>query len=258
MDLTKLARPLGWFSIALGAIELIAPRRLAAAHGKAEAAPVVGAFGVREIAAGIGIPVVLLERTATAGPHHAVLESVVTDHALGAAMAVRHLASLGHRKVGLVLAENSPTGPHVRRGWLSAVRECELDTATVDARVPDARHPECKAALDRVLDDVSASGTTALLVHADAEAIALVQRCEERHLTIPGDLSVVAYDDEVAGNLGQLQRAGGSENRLFVEFDLDARNAAGHRASGNDDILRVQHRLGAFCAGDLHLADGRN
>ena len=34
--------------------------------------------------AGIGIPVVLLERTATAGPHHAVLESVVTDHALGA------------------------------------------------------------------------------------------------------------------------------------------------------------------------------
>jgi len=36
-------------------------------------------------------------------------------------------------------------------------------------------------------------------VHADAEAIALVQRCEERHLTVPGELSVVAYDDEVAG-----------------------------------------------------------
>ena len=29
--------------------------------------------------------------------------------------------------------------------------------------------------------------------------MALVQRCEERHLTVPGDLSVVAYDDEVAG-----------------------------------------------------------
>lgn len=55
MDLKSLARPLGWFSIALGAAELIAPRRLAAAHGKAEAAPLVGAFGAREIAAGIGI-----------------------------------------------------------------------------------------------------------------------------------------------------------------------------------------------------------
>ncbi|MEU4422888.1 substrate-binding domain-containing protein [Actinoplanes sp. NPDC024001] len=149
--------------------------------------------------AGTGLPVVLLERTAAAGPHHALLESVVTDHALGAAMAVRHLASLGHRKVGLVLNENSPTGPHVHRGWLEAVADCGLDPATVDVRVPDARLPESAAALDAVLDQALSGGTSALLVHADAEAIALVQRCEERHLTIPGDLSVIAYDDEVAG-----------------------------------------------------------
>lgn len=163
-----------------------------------------------------GIPVVLLERTATAGPHHAVLESVVTDHALGAAMAVRHLVSLGHRKVGAVLAEHSPTQPHLRRGWLEAAAECGIDVdATVDALVPDARSwrwsasryggrganasPEWDAALDAILDRCLATRTTALLVHADAEAIALVQRCEERHLAVPGDLSVVAYDDAVAG-----------------------------------------------------------
>lgn len=150
--------------------------------------------------AGTGIPVVLLERTATAGPHHAVLESVVTDHALGAAMAVRHLVSLGHRKIGVVLAEPSPTRPHVRRGWLEAAAECGLDVgATVDALVPSARSPECNAALDDALDQCLRTGTTALLVHADAEAVALVQRCEERHLSVPGDLSLVAYDDEVAG-----------------------------------------------------------
>jgi DNA-binding LacI/PurR family transcriptional regulator len=144
-------------------------------------------------------PVVLLERTATAGPHHAVLESVVTDHALGAAMAVRHLVSLGHRNVGVVLAEPSPTRPHVRRGWYEAATECGLDVdKTVEALVPDAKSPECKAALDRVIDRALETGCTALLVHADAEAIALVQRCEERHLTVPGRLSVVAYDDEVA------------------------------------------------------------
>ena len=150
--------------------------------------------------AAVELPVVLLERTATAGPHRAVLESVVTDHALGAAMAVRHLVSLGHRKVGVVLAERSPTQPHVRRGWHDAALECGLDVeATVDALVPDARSPECNAALDGILEKCLSTGTTALLVHADAEAIALVQRCEERHLTIPGDLSVIAYDDEVAG-----------------------------------------------------------
>jgi DNA-binding LacI/PurR family transcriptional regulator len=147
--------------------------------------------------AGTGLPVVLLERTATAGPHHAVLESVVTDHALGAAMAVRHLVSLGHEKVGAVLAEHSPTTPHIRRGWLSAY--AGDPAATVDELVPNAKLATCAPALDRVLDRCAATGTTALLVHADAEAIALVQRCEERHLTVPGGLSIVAYDDEVAG-----------------------------------------------------------
>jgi len=150
--------------------------------------------------AGAGLPVVLLERSATVGAHHAVMESVVTDHALGAAMAVRHLTSLGHRKVGAVLAANSPTRPHVRRGWLEAAAECGFDPAeTVEALVPDARSPQRDAVLDDVLDRCRSTGTTALLVHADAEAIALVQHCEERHLAVPGDLSIVAYDDEVAG-----------------------------------------------------------
>ncbi|AVT29158.1 DNA-binding transcriptional regulator [Plantactinospora sp. BC1] len=147
-----------------------------------------------------GVPAVLLERTATVGAHHAVMESVVTDHALGAAMAVRHLASLGHRRIGVVLDADSPTRPHVRRGWLEAVHECGLDPAsTVEVVLPDSRSPERDALLHEVLDRCLATGTTALLVHADAEAIALVQHCEERQLSVPGDLSIVAYDDEVAG-----------------------------------------------------------
>jgi DNA-binding LacI/PurR family transcriptional regulator len=147
-----------------------------------------------------GLPVVLLERTATVGPHRAVFESVVTDHTLGAAMAVHHLFSLGHRRIGVLTAQPSPTRPHVHRGWLEAITECGLDPdATVDTVIPDAHTPEWDAAVDEILDRCLQTGTTALLVHADPEAIALVQRCEERHLAVPGDLSVVAYDDEVAG-----------------------------------------------------------
>lgn len=149
--------------------------------------------------AATGMPVVLIERTATVGPHRAVVESVVTDHALGAAVAVRHLVSLGHQKVGVVLGEHSPTSPHVHRGWLEAVTDCGQDAAaTVDARVP-SRPASWETSLDEVLDQCLATRTTALVVHADAEAIALVQRCEERRLSVPGDLSVVAYDDEIAG-----------------------------------------------------------
>ena len=103
-------------------------------------------------------------------------------------------------KVGLVLDRRSPTSPHVRRGWVEAAAECRLDVeSTVDLTVPDARDPTFDAVLDEVLDRTLSTGTTALVVHADAQAIALVQHCEERHVAFPGDLSIVAYDDEVAG-----------------------------------------------------------
>ncbi|WP_051640237.1 substrate-binding domain-containing protein [Cellulomonas sp. URHE0023] len=144
------------------------------------------------------VPVVLVERSATVGPHHAVMESVVSDHTLGGAMAVRHLASLGHRRVGLLLPQHSPTGGHIRRGWLLAAQECGFDPGgAVDAVVPEPRE-QWDSALDAVLDECLRTGTTALVVHADAEAMALVQRCEDRDISVPGDLSVVAYDDEVA------------------------------------------------------------
>jgi DNA-binding LacI/PurR family transcriptional regulator len=150
--------------------------------------------------ASLPVPVVLVERAADVEPHHAVMESVVSDHALGAALAVRHLASLGHRRVGVVLGRESPTSPHVRRGWREAAIECGLSPdSSVDVDLPDARSGQWDSALDAALDACLSSGTTALLVHADAEAMAIVQRLEERGVSVPDRFSVVAYDDEVAG-----------------------------------------------------------
>ena len=147
-----------------------------------------------------GTPVVLVERQAVIGGLQAVVESVVSDHALGGAMAVRHLASLGHRRVGLVLSHHSPTGPYVRRGWAEALDELgERPDSTVDLQVTAPHSPETSSELDVVVERTLSTGTTALLVHADAEAIALVQRLEARGISVPGDISVVAYDDEIAG-----------------------------------------------------------
>lgn len=150
--------------------------------------------------ASTGLPVVLVERQASVGPHHALMESVTTDHALGAAMAVRHLVALGHQKVGLLTNAPSPTSPHVRRGWFEGALEAGFSIqSTVDAEVPNTGDDGWDAAVDAVLEACARTGTTALLVHADAEAIALMQRCEQHHLSVPGDLSIVAYDDTVAG-----------------------------------------------------------
>ena len=146
--------------------------------------------------ASIDCPTVLVERTATVAPYHEAMESVVTDHALGAAITVRHLAGLGHERIGLVVNTRSPTARHLRAGYLQATEDGGLSrTGVVDedyaSDAPDAR-------IDAIIDACLSSGTTALLIHSDPEAMAFVQRCDERGLSVPGDLSVVAYDDEVA------------------------------------------------------------
>lgn len=57
-----LARGLGWFSLALGALEVLAPERLDRTLGTRHHEPVIRAFGLREIVAGAGI---LLSRDPT-------------------------------------------------------------------------------------------------------------------------------------------------------------------------------------------------
>ena len=157
-----------------------------------------GGDALRDRLTDLPVPVVLVERTASVPPHHAPLESVVSDHALGAGLAVHHLASLGHRRIGLASTQASPTSPAVRTGWRRACDELGID-ATADLSTVSYGDPQWRTEVDRILDACLQSGTTALLVHSDPEAISVVERCEERGIRVPGQLSVVAYDDEVAG-----------------------------------------------------------
>jgi hypothetical protein len=54
-DAATVARGLGWFGIGLGVLELVAPRALTRALGMKHRAPLVGGYGVREIANGVAI-----------------------------------------------------------------------------------------------------------------------------------------------------------------------------------------------------------
>jgi len=146
-----------------------------------------------------GLPHVLVEREAALSPHREALESVVSDHALGALMAVHHLADLGHRRVGLVLSRQSPTSRKVAAGWQAACSELGLTSDEHFERLaPDRRTTEFPTVVDEVVATAISSGTTALLVHSDPEASAVAQRAVDHGLSVPGDLSIIAYDDEVA------------------------------------------------------------
>jgi len=146
-----------------------------------------------------GTPSVLVERDGLLLPGGTPVESVATDHALGAKLAARHLASLGHRRVGLMLSRFSPTSRKIAAGWEAACSELGLTpTDHVEQMLPDRRSPEFSDAVDATLEMALRTGITGLLVHSDPEAMAFVDLALTRGISIPDDLSIIAYDDEVA------------------------------------------------------------
>jgi DNA-binding LacI/PurR family transcriptional regulator len=145
------------------------------------------------------VPTVLAERDGLSLPNREPLESATSDHALGAMLAARHLAGLGHRRVGLLSSRNSPTSRKVEAGWRRACDELGMSSAQpFERQLPPHTSTGFRAAVDATLDTVIAEGTTGLLVHSDAEAMALAERALARGISVPHDLSVIAYDDELA------------------------------------------------------------
>lgn len=149
--------------------------------------------------AGCGVPNVLVERDAVVLPDGSPVENVTTDHALGAVLAARHLAALGHRRVGLIIARDSPTSRKIAAGWQAACLELGLEPSDhFETSLPPRTSPDFSAVVDATLDAALSNSVTAILVHSDPEAMAFVDLALNRGISVPGDLSVVAYDDEVA------------------------------------------------------------
>ncbi|MEU9996288.1 substrate-binding domain-containing protein [Streptomyces sp. NPDC050848] len=141
-------------------------------------------------------PTVLVERTASAVNPAALLDRVRTDRAHGAALAVSHFASLGHRSVAAVLQH----GPHtagITAGYLNAVQSLGLETVpgSPSVRTPGEEYDEVA---EYLVEAVERHGVTAALVHSDEDAIVLVPRLQARGISVPEDLALIAYEDEVA------------------------------------------------------------
>ncbi|WP_414642548.1 substrate-binding domain-containing protein [Actinocrinis sp.] len=148
----------------------------------------------------LGVPCVLVERRVPAVGTAAGLDRVCSDHMHGAFLAVRHLAALGHRRIALA-AHISPTASLVRAGYLAALQALDLGEPLVpiiDTYPLEANPAAMDLAVDRLLEAVREHGVTGVLIHNDVDAIMLVQRLLDRGVQVPADLSVIAYDDEVA------------------------------------------------------------
>ncbi|MFE5407529.1 substrate-binding domain-containing protein [Microbacterium sp. NPDC056569] len=170
-------------------------------HGLIAAPETLGADGraLLHWLEALPIPVVLAERRVPSTLALTGLEWVTTDHVFGGSLAADHLASLGHRRVGILTSAGSPTSWQLRRGWDRAVEglglECLVDVdATLDALDGVAREDLIADVLERCRE----TRTTALLIHNDPQAVLLQQHARDHGWSIPDDLAIVAYDDEVA------------------------------------------------------------
>ncbi|MEV8172712.1 substrate-binding domain-containing protein [Microbacterium sp. NPDC077486] len=145
------------------------------------------------------VPVVLVERRTPPALALTRMQTVATDHAFGGALAAGHLAALGHRRVGVLTSPQSPTSAGLRQGWSRAVAELGLAVGVDrDAALDRMEGPAQADVVSSVLAEIRDTGTTALLVHSDPQALLLQQHLQDAGWRLPDDLSLIAYDDEVA------------------------------------------------------------
>lgn len=147
------------------------------------------------------MPVVLADREPPVSDVRLPLEWVSSDHSRGARMAVSHLHQLGHRRIGLLVLEDGPSHVRVMRGWKEEMGMRGLSTepnATVVSSSQGFTKPGREKLMAALVDKCAETGVTALLVHSDVAAVVLVQYLLDHGVAVPGDLSIVGYDDELA------------------------------------------------------------
>lgn len=124
------------------------------------------------------------------------LPSVVPDTGRGIRRALEHLASLGHRRVVYVAGPEASWADGMR---YRAFREACYELDLVDQRVGPGV-PTVKGGAQRA-DALRASGATAALCYNDLMAIGVIRRAKELGWRVPGDLSVVGFDNTFASDL---------------------------------------------------------
>jgi DNA-binding LacI/PurR family transcriptional regulator len=138
--------------------------------------------------AAIGLPAVAVGDPALAGPFTAVW----TDDTAAISEAVRYLAALGHRRVARVSGPESLGHSVIRT---RAMREVGAELALEEARVVHTDYSgEDGARATRTLL-TSPSRPTAIIFDNDVMAVAALSVAAEMGLSVPRDVSLLAWDD---------------------------------------------------------------
>jgi DNA-binding LacI/PurR family transcriptional regulator len=139
-----------------------------------------------------GVPVVLVN----AAVEHLGFPAVSTDDAVAVEQAFGHLLSLGHERIGLVLGP--PDHIPSRRKLAAFQAVAEAAGVSIDDAVERAMFSieGGQAAGARLVQ----RGLTAVICASDPLALGVIRAIRRARLQVPGDVSVVGFDDSAFMN----------------------------------------------------------
>ncbi|MDO4276047.1 MAG: LacI family DNA-binding transcriptional regulator [Eubacteriales bacterium] len=122
------------------------------------------------------------------------VDCIISDGESGSYEAVRYLAELGHRKIGVLcdIIGEYPNSDRRYQGYLKALK---------DSGIPFRREyvKECQSSIESGYDAtrriMEETDITALYVVSNVNAMGALQYFREAHISIPEDISMVIYDD---------------------------------------------------------------
>ncbi len=118
---------------------------------------------------------------------------VATDDAAGMDNAVRHLVSLGHTRIALLIGPDRLVPAQRKIASFRTALADHLGTADAEEHIFHTLYTleGGHAAAERMVE----SGHTALICGSDLMALGAVRGVRGRGLRVPGDVSVIGYDD---------------------------------------------------------------
>lgn len=137
------------------------------------------------------VPAVLLDREIQS----VNVDSVLVDHEHGGFLAGRHLAGLGHRKIGVIGGpRDSSSGPARLRGFIRALgEEAGLELPAASIVDSDYHFAGGRLAMEQLM--AQAPDITAVFACNDLMAMGAVTALRSRGLRVPDDMSMVGFDD---------------------------------------------------------------
>ena len=135
------------------------------------------------------VPTVLYDNYVKENP---CIASVGCDSQEGFELAVKHLTSLGHKKIGLI---SGPLESYILKArynaYLNAMDKFNLEINENYIGLGYYVNDSTRKYIPKLLDE----GVTAILFSHDIRAISAITECKDRGILVPEDISIVGFDD---------------------------------------------------------------